>query len=122
LARREELHILIIGLDKSGKTTLLERLKTLYTDFPGLEPTQILPTVGLNIGRLEAVDTPLVLWDLGGQVGLRSIWDKYYAESHAVVFVLDAADGRRVDEAKAVLDRAIGALLAAELPSLAEMW
>ncbi len=109
MARREELHILIVGLDKSGKTTLLERLKTLYTDFPGLDPPQILPTVGLNIGRLEALGAPLVLWDLGGQAGLRSIWDKYYAESHAVVFVVDAADARRVDEAKLVLDRALGA-------------
>ena len=29
--------VLIIGLDRAGKTTLLERLKTLYTDVPGLE-------------------------------------------------------------------------------------
>lgn len=108
MTRKEEFHILVVGLDKAGKTTLLERLKTLYTDFPGLDPAQIVPTVGLNIGRIEAAATPMVFWDLGGQAGLRSIWDKYYAESHAVIFVVDAADVRRIEEAKQVLDRMLG--------------
>lgn len=44
MLRKEELHVLIVGLDKAGKTTLLERLKTLYTDVPGLESTQVVPT------------------------------------------------------------------------------
>lgn len=47
--------------------------------------------VGLNVGRLEVNGQSMVFWDLGGQTGLRSIWDKYYDESHAVVFVVDAA-------------------------------
>lgn len=146
--RKEELHILIIGLDRAGKTTLLEKLKTLFTDCPGLEadkvglvegfalgsalnspapkhslasnipPTpqsapallQVLPTVGLNIARFEAYGSPLVFWDLGGQAGLRSIWDKYYGESHALLFVVDATDRARLEEAKACLDRTLGAL------------
>ena len=110
VTRKEELHILIIGLDKAGKTTLLERLKTLYTDYTGLDPAQILPTVGLNIARYEVQNDPLVLWDLGGQAQLRTIWDKYYAESHAVVFVVDAADVDRIAEAKQVMDKSLGKL------------
>ena len=106
--RKEELHILIIGLDKAGKTTLLERLKTLYTEHAGLQPSQILPTVGLNIARFEAHNTPMVFWDLGGQTQLRSIWEKYYAETHALVFVIDAADVDRIAEAKMIMDRALG--------------
>ena len=35
MLRKEELHVLIVGLDKAGKTTLLERLKSLYTDVAG---------------------------------------------------------------------------------------
>lgn len=41
LLRKEELKILIVGLDRSGKTTLLERLKTLYTDVAGLEADKV---------------------------------------------------------------------------------
>ena len=79
----------------AGKTTLLERLKTIYTDFPGLEADKILPTVGLNVGRLEAMKSALMFWDLGGQTGLRSIWDKYYLESHAIIYVVDASAPQR---------------------------
>lgn len=93
--RKEELRVLILGLDKAGKTTLLERLKSLYSDVPGLEIDKILPTVGLNVGRLDISKSQLLFWDLGGQSGLRSIWDKYYADSHGIIFVVDSTSPER---------------------------
>lgn len=105
--RKEELHILILGLDKAGKTTLLEKMKEMH-GLPGLEWDKILPTVGLNVGRIEAHNCLLIFWDLGGQVGLRSIWDKYFDEAHAIVFVVDAADADRLHESKAALDKVLG--------------
>ena len=48
--------------------TLLEKLKELYLNLEGLPPDRIVPTVGLNIGRIEVGNTKLVFWDLGGQV------------------------------------------------------
>lgn len=65
-------------------------LQELCTGSPGLEPTSIVPTVGLNVGRVEAHHAQLLFWDLGGQAGLRSIWDKYFADSHALIFVVDS--------------------------------
>lgn len=109
LSRKEELNILLIGLDKAGKTTALEKIKGLYSGNPGLDPHKITPTVGLNIGRLDfASSTKLVVWDLGGQAGLQKIWDKYYSDCHALVFVVDCADSGRFEEAKHALDRALG--------------
>jgi ADP-ribosylation factor related protein 1 len=107
--RREEFRILFVGLDKAGKTNCVERLKTLLTDALGLEPSRIVPTVGLNVGRMEAFGSHLVLWDLGGAAGLRSIWDKYFSDSHAVVFVVDASNRSRLEEARAAFDRILGA-------------
>ncbi|KAI3967125.1 hypothetical protein MKW92_013321, partial [Papaver armeniacum] len=100
-----ELHVLILGIDKVGKTTLLEKLKSLYSNMEGLPPDRIFPTVGLNIGRVEASNTKLIFWDLGGQgftnlmmvnylsvdSRLRPIWEKYFEEAHAVIYVIDAA-------------------------------
>lgn len=43
----------ITGIDKAGKTTLLERLKTSYASVPGTDRDKILPTVGLNVGRMQ---------------------------------------------------------------------
>ena len=51
--RKEELRILITGLDKSGKTTLLEKIKvrarSLVATPPGLPVGQRLLCTGLNL-------------------------------------------------------------------------
>ena len=36
----------------------------------------------------------LIFWDLGGQAGLRSIWDKYYAETNALIYLIDSSAHR----------------------------
>ena len=60
--------------------------------------SQVQPTVGLNIGRLDVKNCSIVIWDLGGQAGLRGIWDNYFAEAHAIIWVIDAADTSRLQE------------------------
>lgn len=37
------------------------------------------------------------------QLGLRSIWEKYYEEAHAVIYVVDAACPSRFDDSKSAL-------------------
>ncbi|KAG5582089.1 hypothetical protein H5410_052716 [Solanum commersonii] len=104
---KTEFHVLILGIDKAGKTTLLEKIKSQYSNLEGLPPDRIVPTVGLNIGRVEASSTKLVFWDLGGQPGLRSIWEKYYEEAHAVIYVVDAASPSRFEDSKSALEKVL---------------
>ena len=108
LLRKDELHMLILGIDKGGKTNLLERIKATYGKLIALDPSKILPTVGLNVGRIEAFNSHLIFWDLGGQPGLRSIWDKYYDETHGIIFVVDASTPARFEESKRALDKVLG--------------
>ena len=101
LFSKTEYRLLILGLDNAGKTTFLEQLKNQFSPQGGMALDKIAPTVGLNIGRIELSGAKLLVWDLGGQVNLRKIWDKYYSETHAVCFVIDSADPDRFDEVKA---------------------
>ncbi|CAH9103444.1 unnamed protein product [Cuscuta epithymum] len=104
---KTEFNVLILGIDKAGKTTLLENLKSQFLNIEALPPDRIVPTVGLNIGRVEVSNSKLVFWDLGGQPGLRSIWEKYYEEAHAVLFVVDAACPSRFEDAKSALEKVL---------------
>ena len=56
--------------------TILEQLKGIFGGREPLPPSKITPTVGLNIGRIQLQRVKLIVWDLGGQAALRSIWEK----------------------------------------------
>lgn len=104
---KTEFHVLILGIEKAGKTTLLEKLKSIYSNTEGLSPDRIVPTVGLNIGRVEVANAKLVFWDLGGQIGLRTIWEKYYEEAHAIIYVIDASNPSSFENSKSALEKVL---------------
>nr|QXF29057.1 Arfrp1 [Gefionella okellyi] len=101
---KPEYHALILGLDNAGKTTLLEGMKPVYAKQPGLPADRIVPTVGQNLGRFIIGRIRLVCWDLGGQLSLRAIWEKYYREAQALIFVIDSAAPDRFSEARQTLE------------------
>ncbi|CAG80538.2 ADP-ribosylation factor family-domain-containing protein [Yarrowia lipolytica] len=106
LTRKEEYSVLILGLDNAGKTTFLERLKG---EFGGksLPPERINPTIGQNVGHVIVDGMHLKLWDVGGQENLRTLWNAYYAECHAIVFVVDSTDRERLEECKNTLKEVV---------------
>ena len=42
----------------------------------------------------------MIIWDLGGQTKMRKVWESYYREANAVVFVVDSADLGRLNDVK----------------------
>eukprot|EP00924_Labyrinthula_sp_SR-Ha-C_P011675 maker-scaffold_17-snap-gene-5.52-mRNA-1 protein AED:0.18 eAED:0.18 QI:0/0.5/0.4/1/0.5/0.4/5/88/205 len=100
LFSKTELHILIIGIDHAGKTTLLEQLKRHFQHIEAIPAHRIPPTVGLNIGKIDIEHCRVLFWDLGGQKKLRTIWKNYFAEAHGILFVLDSSDKSRFQEVK----------------------
>ena len=50
------------------------------------------------VGKIVLPSSILQFWDLGGQRDIRNIWEKYYDECHAVVYVVDASDLERMSE------------------------
>lgn len=126
LTQKDEYCVVILGLDNAGKTvsdfdsdtsaavnnatfswqTYLEAAKTKFTkNYKGLNPAKITTTVGLNIGTIDVHGVRLNFWDLGGQQELQSLWDKYYQESHGVIYVIDSNDRERMDESKVIFGK-----------------
>ena len=87
-----EYSILLLGLDNAGKTTLLSSIKSLYLPSHPLPATTTVPTVGQNVSTITLPDMYLKIWDVGGQHSLRRLWQSYYSNCHAIIFVIDSSD------------------------------
>ncbi|KAL4879432.1 P-loop containing nucleoside triphosphate hydrolase protein, partial [Aspergillus karnatakaensis] len=102
---KEEYSVLLLGLDNAGKTTLLSQIKALYqpraVGTPAPNPGKTVPTVGQNVSTISLPDMYLKIWDVGGQISMRNLWQSYYSSCHAIVFVVDSTDvGQNPDIAR----------------------
>lgn len=105
---KDEYCILILGLDNAGKTTFLEAAKTKFIkEYKPMYPTKFTSTVGLNIGQIDVSGIRINFWDLGGQKELQCLWDKYYSESHGVIYIIDSSDRGHIPESKDTFDSVI---------------
>ena len=69
LTSKEELKCLIVGLDRGGKSTILEHLKCTYlADHRPISKNLIPATIGMNLGRMPICNYDVTLWDVGGMV------------------------------------------------------
>ena len=102
-AHERELRILMVGLDNAGKTTIVKRVN-------GEDIGSVSPTLGFNIKSMRYKGYALNIWDVGGQKTLRSYWRNYFETTDGLVWVVDSADHRRLEDCKEELH----ALLAEE--------
>ncbi|KAI9763484.1 MAG: Arf GTPase arl1 [Geoglossum simile] len=101
---KKEIRILILGLDNAGKTTLLYRLKKiqLWLTYVGIKIGEVvttIPTIGFNVESVTYKNLNFNVWDLGGQTSIRPYWRCYYANTAAVIFVVDSTDIERLGTA-----------------------
>jgi len=72
------------------------------------EVVTTIPTIGFNVESVKYGQLTFDVWDLGGQTSIRPYWRSYYANTAAVVFVIDSTDIERLeiaaDELKSMLN------------------
>ncbi|PJF18259.1 Small GTP-binding protein domain-containing protein [Paramicrosporidium saccamoebae] len=88
------MEITLVGLQNSGKTTLVNVLAT------GEYTEDMIPTVGFNMRKITKGRVTLKVWDIGGQPRFRSMWERYCRGVNAIVFVVDLADTAKMDMAR----------------------
>ena len=95
---KEEMRILMVGLDAAGKTTILYKLKL-------GEVVTTIPTIGFNVETVEYKNISFTVWDVGGQDKIRPLWRHYYQNTEGLIFVVDSNDRDRIDDAREELHR-----------------
>lgn len=92
--RERQLRLLFLGLDNSGKSTILKRL--LHSP----DWDRLSPTLGFDIVSLSHPPYTLNVWDIGGQRTLRPYWRNYFERTDALVWVVDSGDRARMAECR----------------------
>ncbi|XP_055729832.1 ADP-ribosylation factor-like protein 10 isoform X2 [Salvelinus fontinalis] len=93
--------VLVLGLEGAGKSSMLQGLTATDGDKRG----HCRPTRGFNFISLSAPARQLDFLEIGGGEDLRMYWAEYLGKTHALVYVVDSSDRRRLPQAKAELHR-----------------
>ena len=91
--------VLLLGLDRAGKTTVLYKMKQIDLD-------SYIPTLGFNVETFQPIkNVSFTFWDIGAQNRLRPLWRKsYFVGCQGILYVVNSSEDSRFDEAKEELD------------------
>ncbi|KAJ8608161.1 hypothetical protein CTAYLR_010306 [Chrysophaeum taylorii] len=106
LSKKPEVHILVVGLDNSGKSSVIAQLKPkkVVAGAKGEAKLETTPTVGFQVEEFQYNNLSLTCFDMSGQSRYRSLWEHYYSGVEAIIFVLDSSDKIRMCVAKNELE------------------
>ena len=83
----------MLGLDSSGKTTILYKLHL-------GEVIALTPTIGFNIESVKYKKLTLTIWDVAGDQRTRRFWKTYYKGINGLIFVIDSEDRKSISTVK----------------------
>lgn len=86
-----EVRVLVLGLDNSGKTTIITRLMDQDT-------SEVFPTIGFQIHTFQWRGFNINAWDVGGQTTLRGFWSNYFDKLDVIIWVIDSSSMERLTE------------------------
>uniref|UniRef100_A0A9J8BK72 ADP-ribosylation factor-like 6 n=2 Tax=Cyprinus carpio TaxID=7962 RepID=A0A9J8BK72_CYPCA len=71
--KKKEVNVLCLGLDNSGKTTIINQLKP-----SNAQAQDIVPTIGFSIEKFKTSSLSFTVFDMSGQGRYRNLWEHYY--------------------------------------------
>mmetsp|Transcript_83303 Transcript_83303/g.193522 ORF Transcript_83303/g.193522 Transcript_83303/m.193522 type:complete len:186 (+) Transcript_83303:96-653(+) len=86
---KKKVRIVVVGLDNSGKTTILNCLK------PKKASLETVPTVGFSTEEFQKHGVNFCAFDMSGQSRYRNLWEHYYGDVEGIIVVIDASDKLR---------------------------
>ncbi|EGR33838.1 taf9 RNA polymerase tata box binding protein -associated isoform cra_b, putative [Ichthyophthirius multifiliis] len=109
--KNNDQHILCLGLDNSGKSSLINRLKTGYCPFQ--EPTR-----NIKVSSVEFNGQNHTIYEIGGSKENREIWQEYIQNTRGLIYVIDGKDNERFSEQRQYLQQILENSKLQEVPLL----
>jgi ADP-ribosylation factor-like protein 6 len=88
---RREVNVLVVGLDNSGKSSILNYLRPRDS-----QAFETVPTIGFNVENFTCKGLSFSAFDMSGQARYRTLWSNYYRTTHGIIFVVDSSDRTRI--------------------------
>ena len=93
IVAKQEIRILLLGLDAAGKTTMLYKLSSMKNvEF------KVYPSFCFNVETLFFENYSVSCWDLDGQDKLRPLYKHYYQGTDGIIYVVDSNDRERLSD------------------------
>ena len=90
-----DFHILVIGLNSAGKSTIVNQLKPSFCQIENIPPTN-----GFETPWLPFRSFTLRFKDMGGAANFRPLWQSHADNVDGIIFVVDSSDSTRFSMAK----------------------
>jgi len=108
----KNLELTIVGLQASGKTSLVNVLGSDQWS------EEVVPTVAFNLRQIRKGNVTMKVWDVAGQPKFRGMWDRYCRGADAIIYVVDAADPKSLPTATSELHGLLSLPALATVPLL----
>ena len=102
-SNKNNYRVTMLGLDDSGKTKILYKLKLDYN-------VTTIPTIGFNVENIkcENFEENLEIFDVGGQEKIRVLWRHYIDDKvKGLIWVYDVSNESRYEESKSALKKVL---------------
>lgn len=116
-SRQKIAKILILGLENSGKTSIL---LSLTREVNLLSYCSLKPTVGISRVNFEDSDKEFSIWDFGGQEQFRKDYlrdmEKHLTGINKLIYVIDVQDKKKYDLTLDYFENIVGFLKNVKIP------
>lgn len=93
--------ILMIGLNNSGKSTMITKLK----DFNKEQEAEIFPTPFIDSSQLMIDGRKVIIIEIAGNLRYRDYWECFYNKVKGIIFVIDGTDISRLPIVKELIEK-----------------
>ncbi|KAH8369745.1 hypothetical protein KR093_000771 [Drosophila rubida] len=88
--KKDKMTILVLGLNNSGKSTILNHFKK-----PNEQSAIMVPTVGFLVEQFYTMGVSIKAMDMSGATRYRNLWEHQFKNCQGIIYVIDSSDRMR---------------------------